>query len=238
VEALTEIQTALGLAEPPSRIECYDISNIQGTSATGSMVVFVQGAPSKQDYRHFRIKTVEGANDYASMAEVLKRRFRRASEPDAARSIDGKENRWAIMPDLVIIDGGKGQLSAALEAMQEAGVAHIATVGLAKQHEEIFKPGRAAPIILAPGSQGLYLVQRIRDEAHRFAITGMRSQRAKVRVGGSRIEEVPGVGPKKRASLLRRFGGVRGVADASVEDLMSVDGISRDLAEAIYRALR
>ena len=121
VEALSELQHALDLPEPPSRIECYDISNIQGTATTGSMVVFVQGAPSKQDYRHFRIKSVDGPNDFASMAEVLRRRFARARERADERSIDGKTNRWAIMPDLVIVDGGKGQLSAALEAMEAMG---------------------------------------------------------------------------------------------------------------------
>jgi excinuclease ABC subunit C len=232
VEALTEIQKALGLAGPPSRIECYDISNIQGTSATGSMVVFVQGAPSKQDYRHFRIKTVEGANDYASMAEVLQRRFRRATESDAARSVDGKENRWAIMPDLVIVDGGKGQLSAALDAMHEVGVAHIPAVGLAKQNEEIYVPARRAPIILPRGSQGLYLVQRIRDEAHRFAISYHRKLRES-QTTRSLLDEIPGIGPRRRRALIDRFGSLDGIRRASVDDLASVPGMNRQVAEQI-----
>ena len=232
VEALSEIQKALGLTEPPSRIECYDISNIQGTSAVGSMVVFVQGAPSKQDYRHFRIKTVEGANDFASMAEVLKRRFRRANEPDVARSVDGKENRWAIMPDLVIIDGGKGQLSAALDAMQEAGVSHIPTVGLAKQHEEIYIPGRPAPVILPRSSQGLYLVQRIRDEAHRFAISYHRKLRDSQSTR-SLLDEIPGIGPRRRKALIDRFETLDGIREATVDDLAAVPGMNRQAAEQI-----
>jgi excinuclease ABC subunit C len=232
VEALTEIQKALGLAGPPSRIECYDISNIQGTSATGSMVVFVQGAPSKQDYRHFRIKTVEGPNDYASMAEVLQRRFRRATELDAARSVDGKENRWAIMPDLVIVDGGKGQLSAALGAMQDVGVAHIPAVGLAKQNEEIYVPARPAPVILPRGSQGLYLVQRIRDEAHRFAVSYHRKLRDS-QTTRSLLDEIPGIGPRRRRALIDRFGSLDGIRQATVDDLAAVPGMNRQVAEQI-----
>ena len=232
VEALTEIQKVLGLAAPPSRIECYDISNIQGTSATGSMVVFVQGAPSKQDYRHFRIKTVEGANDYASMAEVLQRRFRRATESDAARSVDGKENRWAIMPDLVIVDGGKGQLSAALDAMQDVGVAHIPAVGLAKQNEEIYVPARPAPVILPRGSQGLYLVQRIRDEAHRFAVSYHRKLRDS-QTTRSLLDEIPGIGPRRRRALIDRFGSLDGIRQATVDDLAAVPGMNRQVAEQI-----
>ena len=170
-QALAELQEALGLPSPPGRIECYDISNTQGTASTGSMVVFVKGAPSKSDYRRFRIKSVQGADDYASLAEVIRRRFQRARDPDAAKSVDGKENRWAIMPDLVILDGGKGQLNAVRQVMEELGVSRIPTIALAKQQEEIFVPGRSAPILLPRDSQGLHLMQRIRDEAHRFALT-------------------------------------------------------------------
>jgi excinuclease ABC subunit C len=196
------------------------------------MVVFVQGAPSKQDYRHFRIKTVEGANDFASMAEVLRRRFRRAAEPDMARSVDGKENRWAIMPDLVIVDGGKGQLSAALEALQEAGVGHIPTVGLAKQNEEIYVPARPAPLILPRSSQGLYLLQRIRDEAHRFAISYHRKLRDS-QTTRSLLDEIPGVGPRRRKALIDRFGSLDGIRQATVDELAAAPGMNRQVAEQV-----
>ncbi|HHX44952.1 MAG TPA: excinuclease ABC subunit UvrC [Chloroflexi bacterium] len=236
VEALSELQHALDLPEPPSRIECYDISNIQGTAATGSMVVFVQGAPSKQDYRHFRIKSVDGPNDFASMAEVLRRRFARARERADERSIDGKTNRWAIMPDLVIVDGGKGQLSAALEAMEAMGVGHIPVAALAKQNEELFVPGRSASILLPRDSQALYLVQRIRDEAHRFAITYHRKLREK-RGTASLLDEIPGIGPKRRRALLQAFGSVDAIRQASVDDLVAIPGITRRLAEQVLENL-
>jgi excinuclease ABC subunit C len=235
-EALAELQEALGLPNPPARIECYDISNTQGTNATGSMVVFAKGVPSKQDYRRFRIKTVQGPNDYASMAEVLKRRFARAKEAEAAESVDGKENRWAIMPDLVIVDGGKGQLSAALEAMREVGVGHLPVVGLAKEREEIFLPGRPGPVVLPNDSQGLYLVQRIRDEAHRFAVTYHRNLRGKESVR-SVLEEVPGIGPRRRQALLKQFGSVDGIRSASVEELAAVPGMNRRAAEQLREYL-
>ncbi len=232
VEALTELQRALELPAPPSRIECYDISNIQGTSAVGSMVVFVQGAPSKQDYRHFRIKSVEGPNDFASMAEVLRRRFARAKECDTSHTVDGKENRWAIMPDLVIVDGGKGQLSAAREAMQEMDVARIHTVGLAKQNEEIYVPGRSAPIMLPRDSQGLYLMQRIRDEAHRFAITYHRKLRD-AQTTKSILDEIPGIGPKRRKALLEKFGSLEAIRQATVDELAAAPGMNRRAAEQL-----
>ena len=236
VEALTELQGALGLPEPPSRIECYDISNIQGTAATGSMVVFVQGTPSKQDYRHFRIKSVDGPNDYASMAEVLRRRFARAREHAGERSVDGKTNRWAIMPDLVIVDGGKGQLSSAVEAMEAMGVGDIPVAGLAKQNEELFVPGRSAPIVLPRESQALYLVQRIRDEAHRFAITYHRKLREK-RGTASVLDEIPGIGPRRRRALLQAFGSLDAIRQATVDELAAVPGITRHLAEQVLENL-
>ena len=236
VEALTEIQHALNLASPPARIECYDISNIQGTSTTGSMVVFAKGVPEKQDYRRFRIKTVTGADDFASMAEVLKRRFARAQEADAKRSLDGKENRWAIMPDLVIVDGGKGQLSAAREAMESASVGQIPTVGLAKQHEELYLPGRPEPVILPRDSQGLYLLQRIRDEAHRFAITYHRKLRD-ARTTQSILDEIPGIGPRRRKALLERFGSLEAIRQATVEELAAVPGMNRHTAESLMEYL-
>jgi len=236
MEALAEIQHAMNLPAPPARIECYDISNIQGTSTTGSMVVFAKGVPEKQDYRRFRIKTVTGADDFASMAEVLKRRFARAQEADAKRSLDGKENRWAIMPDLVIVDGGKGQLSAAREAMEAVGVAQIPTVGLAKQHEELYLPGRPEPVILPRDSQGLYLLQRIRDEAHRFAITYHRKLRD-AKTTKSILDEIPGIGPKRRKALLERFGSLEAIRQATVEELAAVPGMNRHTAESLLECL-
>ncbi|OGO06083.1 MAG: excinuclease ABC subunit C [Chloroflexi bacterium RBG_13_56_8] len=236
VIALGEIQETLGLPAPPSRIECYDISNIQGVSATGSMVVYAKGVPSRRDYRRFRIKTVEGPNDFASMAEVLHRRFHRGQEADAARGPDGKENRWAIMPDLVLVDGGKGQVSAALAAMQEEGVGDIPVAGLAKQNEELYVPGRSQPIILPRDSEGLYLLQRIRDEAHRFAITYHRQLREK-RTKSSLLDQIPGIGPRRRKALLERFGSLAAIRQASVEELATVPGMNRRAAEQLIEHL-
>jgi excinuclease ABC subunit C len=236
VEALTEIQRALDLPAPPSRIECYDISNTQGTATTGSMVVFVQGAPSKQDYRRFRIKTVQGPNDFASLAEMLRRRFTRAREHEGERSVDGKENRWAIMPDLVIVDGGKGQLSAAREVMQELDILRIPTAGLAKQNEELFLPERPAPVLLPRDSQGLYLLQRIRDEAHRFAITYHRKLRD-AQGKRSLLDEIPGIGPRRRRALLERFGSLEGLRQATLEELAAVPGMNRRAAEQLREYL-
>ena len=235
VQALGEIQEALGLPTPPTRIECYDISNIQGTSAVGSMVVFVKGVPSKRDYRRFRIKTVEGPDDVASMAEVLRRRFSRAGRADEPR-LDGKENRWAIMPDLVIVDGGKGQLNAAREAMRDEDVSHIPTAGLAKENEELYVPGRPAPIVLPRDSQGLYLLQRIRDEAHRFAITYHRKLRNKESVR-SKLDDVPGIGPKRRKALLAQFGSLEAIRQATLEQLAAVPGMNRRVAEQLLESL-
>jgi excinuclease ABC subunit C len=236
VEALSELQQALDLPNPPSRIECYDISNTQGTFSTGSMVVFVQGAPSKKDYRRFRIKTIQGSNDYASMAEVLRRRFKHAQSKDAQKSPDGKENRWAIMPDLLIVDGGQGQLNAAREVMEEMGVAHIPTAGLAKREEKLFLPGRSAPILLPRNSQGLYLLQRVRDEAHRFAISYHRKLRGEHSTK-SLLDGVPGIGPRRRQALLKRFGSLAAIRKATVEELAAVPSMTRHAAEQLTEYL-
>ncbi|MBM3189718.1 MAG: excinuclease ABC subunit UvrC [Chloroflexi bacterium] len=235
-EALAELRQALDLPAPPGRIECYDISNTQGTASTGSMVVFARGVPSKADYRRFRIKTVEGANDFASLAEVVRRRFARAKDPNAAKSVDGKENRWALMPDLVILDGGKGQLSAVREVMESCGVAGIPTVALAKEEEEIYAPGRPAPILLPRDSQALYLVQRIRDEAHRFAISYHRKLRERQSMA-SLLEEIPGIGPQRRRALLERFGSLEGVRAATAEELASVPGMNPHVAAQVLEYL-
>jgi len=236
VEALSELKELLELPQAPTRIECYDISNTQGTNATGSMVVFVHGAPSKKDYRRFRIKSVIGANDVASMAEVVGRRFKRAQDDGAKRSVDGKENPWARMPDLLIVDGGKGQLNAVREVMKELGVGHISTVGLAKQEEVIFVPGRQAPIVPPRNTEGLYLLQRIRDEAHRFAITYHRQLRQKAGTR-SALDDVPGIGPKRRAALLKVFGSVAAIRQATVEELIAVPGMTKPVANRLHETL-
>ena len=247
--ALESLQEELDLPALPRRIECYDISNTQGTSSVGSMVVFIDGHPRPQEYRRFRIKTVEGANDFASMAEVLRRRFSRAREqllqqtgataPDveaapgtaSARS-NARDDSFAALPDLVIIDGGKGQLSAVLDVMREMGVKQIPTVGLAKQHEEIFVQDVSEPVVLPRASQALYLVQRLRDEAHRFAITYHRGVRSKAAMQ-SALDTIPGVGPKRKKALLKKFGSVRGIREATVEDIATTSGFTVTLATKV-----
>jgi excinuclease ABC subunit C len=236
VGALAQLQEHLGLEEAPTRIEGYDISNIQGTAATGSMVVFVKGVPRKSDYRRFRIRTVEGADDYAMMQEVLRRRFKRAIEGRAEERGKGADV-WTILPDLVIIDGGKGQLNAALEVLEEHGLkGEVPTIGLAKKQEEVFLPGRSEPLVLPRDSQGLYLLQRIRDEAHRFAIGYHRKLRAKKSLT-SILEEIPGIGPKRRQALLKHFGSIEAIRQASVEELAAVKGMTRKAAETVRENL-
>jgi excinuclease ABC subunit C len=214
------------------RIECYDISNIQGTNSVGSMVVFEEGRPRSGEYRRFQIKTVTGSNDFASHQEVLRRRFRRALSGEEGSA---EELRWRL-PDLVVIDGGKGQVSAAREALDAMGLTDQALVGLAKEREELFLPGHSDPIVLPPTSQALYLMQRLRDEAHRFAITYHRKLRAKAQVK-SVFDDLPGVGPARKRALLRVFGSARQMRDASIEQIASVPGISTTLASRIKEAL-
>lgn len=231
-QALAELQEELNLPAVPRRIECYDISNIQGTSSVGSMVVFVDGHPRPKEYRRFRIKTVAGADDFASMAEVLRRRFKRAGQ--AAR-LDGDaaaDASFASLPDLVIVDGGKGQLHAALDVLRDLGLEGIPVAGLAKRQEELFVKDMADPIVLPRTSQALYLVQRVRDEAHRFAITYHRKVRAKTGMQ-SALDAVPGVGPKRKKALLRKFGSVKAIREASVDDIAATVGFTRRLAEAV-----
>ncbi len=244
--ALEELQEALNLAAPPQRIECYDISNTQGTNSVGAMVVFEAGRPKTSEYRRFKIKTVEGPNDFASHQEMLRRRFRRQASNDRGNDgrneeeMEGKnieqieetplQHNWA-MPDLIIIDGGKGQLSAAMEVLQELHV-DIPTVGLAKENEEIFIPGSPDPIILPRSSQGLYMIQRIRDEAHRFGITYHRKLRSE-RTFKSVLDEIPGIGPKRKQALMKHFGSIRAISAASLEDLSALNGMTRDAAEKV-----
>ena len=300
--ALEELEEALNLPSAPGRIECYDISNVQGTNSVASMVVFIDGQPATREYRRFKIKTVQGANDFASMAEVLQRRFKRLArereearehQPDAAehREIpvemrrpimsvevdnnEGEENvgsvvdpreavtpaaeqgpahsqgvealanaaeaqtahvrskeGWEAAPDLVIVDGGKGQLSAAHDILRNLGVDDVPLAGLAKREEELFVVESRDPIRLDRRSQGLYLVQRIRDEAHRFAITYHRNLRGR-RSLESPLDSVEGIGPKKKKVLLRKFGSLKGLREASVDEIAATPGLTKKLAEAI-----
>lgn len=234
-QALVELQQALTLTTPPNRIECYDISNTQGTASVGSMIVFVQGVPDKKLYRRFNIKTVSGSDDFASMEEVLTRRFQRWQTAQQMASQPGAKTdpAFTLLPDLLIVDGGKGQLGRALKVLARFGLQDKITVaGLAKQEEELFLPQRQDPLRLPPHSQGLYLLQRIRDEAHRFAITAHRSRRARQSLA-SALDSIPGIGPARRKALLRQFGSVDKIKSAPLEELTRVPGITRSLAERI-----
>jgi excinuclease ABC subunit C len=230
---LNDLQARLQLPTLPVRIECYDISNIQGKYPVGSMVVFEEGRPKPAHYRHFRIKTVQGANDFAMLQEVLRRRFSRH-----ARSEEGtpEEPSFSRLPDLVLIDGGKGQLSAAREVMEAMGLASVATFGLAKEQEELFQPGDSEPIRLPLDSEALFLVQRVRDEAHRFAITFHRVVRKKDAFA-SVLDGISGLGPVRRRALVRQFGSIDNIRSATVEELMAVKGITRPVAVAIKEML-
>jgi excinuclease ABC subunit C len=245
-QALAELEEALELPRPPVRIECYDISSTQGTQVVGSMVVFVHAVPRKSGYRRFVVRNVEGQDDYASMREVLQRRFRRwqiatSDEVLGSRDIKG----WAKLPDLLIVDGGKGQLGVAVEVLEEFDLlSRVPVAALAKrradgrhaadkqQSEKIFLPGRAKPILLPRRSQGLFLVQRVRDEAHRFAIAHHRARRRRAGVA-SQLDSVPGVGPARRRALLKAFGSLDAIRAASVEQLAAVPGIPRTVAVAV-----
>ena len=272
--AVRELAAALDLPEPPRRIECYDISNIQGSAAVGSMVVFEQGRPRPDSYRRFRIKTVHQPDDFAMMAEVIGRRFRRAATspgaagneqlsgtavtletprppaPDneppefaigtpedgpAAETDQAAADGWEL-PELVIVDGGKGQLSAALAAMRAAGTPPLPIIGLAKEQEEIFRPDQVESLVLPRTSQALYLIQRIRDEAHRFAITYHRSVRRR-RTIVSALDRVPGIGPKRKRALLREFGSVPRIREASDAALLAVSGMTKRTVAALREHL-
>lgn len=229
--ALAEIKRELCLPGLPSRIEGYDISNIQGTGAVGSMVVFEEGKPKPSHYRRFKIKTVSGANDYAMLQEVIKRRFKRGLQGDSATP-----NTWAILPDLVFIDGGKGQLNAVLAAMEEVGAGAVPVASLAKENEAIFVPGRRTPIILPRSSPGLQLLQRLRDEAHRFAIGYHRKVRRR-QAFTSVLDTIPGVGPKRKRALLKQFGSVQAMREASLAELAATKGMNKNLAEKVKEQL-
>jgi len=232
-DALTEIERELNLPRLPLRIECYDISNIQGRAAVGSMVVFEDGKPKPAHYRRFRIKTVSGADDYAMLQEVLRRRFKRITAESSATST---ETTWAIQPDLVLIDGGKGQLNSAISVMQEMGVAAIPVASLAKQNEEIFIPRKAESINLPDSSPGLQLLQRVRDEAHRFAL-GYHQKIRQKETFASALDNIPGIGPNRKRALIKRFGSVQAIQEASVEELAATKGIPQSLAKTIKEYL-
>ena len=249
--ALNEIQEALGLEAAPLRIECYDVSNLQGTHVVASMVVFEDGLARKSEYRRFSVKGTGGEGDVASVHEVITRRFRRYLEEREATgeldvlgdpAADGgeadlRQRKFAYPPNLVVIDGGPAQVAAAVSALEELGIDDIAVCGLAKRLEEVWLPGEDAPVILPRSSEGLYLLQRVRDEAHRFAITYHRAKRSKA-LAVSELDSVPGLGPARRATLLRHFGSVRRIAAATPAELAGLRGIGPQLAGAVLAALR
>ncbi|MDT5215305.1 MAG: excinuclease subunit [Mycobacterium sp.] len=243
-EALQSIQEFLGLADAPLRIECIDISHVQGTDVVASLVVFEDGLPRKSDYRHYAIREAAGdgrSDDVASIAEVTRRRFQR-HVADAERPLveDGKSRRFAYPPNLFVVDGGAPQVNAAAAVLDELGVTDVAVIGLAKRLEEVWVPSRkgepADPIILPRNSEGLYMLQRVRDEAHRFAISYHRSKRSK-RMTASALDEVPGLGEQRRKALVTHFGSVAKLKGASVEELVAVPGIGAATAKAVLVAL-
>jgi excinuclease ABC subunit C len=248
--ALHEIQEALGLDEAPLRIECYDVSNLQGTHVVASMIVFEDGLARKSEYRRFSIRGLDGTDDVASIHEVISRRFRRYLEEreatgeldvlgdPAAQEPDGVSARrkFAYPPNLVVIDGGPAQVAAAARALDELGIDDVSVCGLAKRLEEVWLPGEDGPVILPRTSEGLYLLQRVRDEAHRFAITYHRKKRSAA-LKASELDDVPGLGPARKATLLRHFGSVRRIAGASVAEIADLPGIGPRIAETVAAAL-
>jgi excinuclease ABC subunit C len=253
-KALEELQKELGLDEAPLRIECYDVSNLQGTQVVASMVVFEDALPRKSDYRRFVIRGVDGQNDVAAMHETITRRFRRLLDERAeSTSVDlgeseeergpalidpdtGRPRKFAYIPGLVVVDGGPPQVAAAQRALDELGIDDVPVVGLAKRLEEVWKPGQEDPVILARSSEALYLLQRVRDEAHRFAITHHRDRRSKSMVE-SVLDEVPGLGEVRRKVLLRHFGSLKKLRAAGVDEIAALPGFGRRSAEAITAAL-
>jgi len=247
--ALTEISEALGLDEAPLRIESYDVSNLQGTHVVASMVVFEDGLARKSEYRRFAIKGLDGTDDVAAIHEVITRRFRRYLEERTAEAaslqaaaageapLDLEARRkFAYPPNLLVIDGGPAQVAAAVRALDELGIVDVAVCGLAKRLEEVWLPGEDGPVILPRSSEGLYLLQRVRDEAHRFAITYHRAKRGAA-LTTSKLDDIPGLGPARRATLLRRFGSLRKLRAATVQDIAAVPGFGPRTAEAVHEAL-
>jgi len=241
-EGLAQLQEAFGLERLPRRIEAYDISNTQGSNMVASMVVLIDGVPANKEYRRFRIRDLEGPNDFAAMHQVISRRFTNGlKERNSLADLSEEEReaakgkaKFADFPDLVLIDGGKGQLSAARDAMRELNLEDIPTIGLAKRLEEIFLEDAPDPMLLDKDSEALQLLQQIRDEAHRFALTYHRSLRSKEQ-SRSVLDSIEGVGPKRKKSLLKRFGSVKGIREATLEELKSVPGMPEEVAERIYQ---
>jgi excinuclease ABC subunit C len=222
--AVLELQRALGLKRPPRRIEAFDISNLGGTDAVGSMVCFIDGKPCKSDYRRFKVNHVPGQDDFAMMREVVGRRYHRLLEEGTS------------LPDLVLIDGGRGHLSSALETLHGLRLTELEVIGLAKRLDEVYLPHLPDPQNIPRSSSALRLLQHVRDEAHRFAVTYHRSLR-KQRTVHSSLEEIPGIGEKRRTALLRHFGSLKRLKQASVEEMESVPGIGVNLAKQIQEVL-
>jgi excinuclease ABC subunit C len=250
--AMHEIQEALGLDDAPLRIECYDVSNLQGSHVVASMIVFEDGLPRKSEYRRFSINGLDGTDDVASIHEVIFRRFRRyLDELQATGELDalgdepdgngqppepGRRRKFSYPPNLVVIDGGPAQVAAAVRALDELGIDDVAVCGLAKRLEEVWLPGEDGPVIMPRTSEGLYLLQRVRDEAHRFAITYHRAKRSAA-LTTSELDAVPGLGPARRATLLRHFGSVRRISGATVAEIAGLPGIGPRIAETVLAAL-
>jgi excinuclease ABC subunit C len=251
-KGLQEIQDALELDQAPLRIECFDVSNLQGTHVVASMVVFEDGLPRKSEYRRFSIKTVEGQDDVRSIHEVITRRFRRyleetertgeldvLGEREEGGPIDpetGKPRKFAYPPNLVVVDGGPPQVAAAQRALDELGIDDVSLCGIAKRLEEVWLPGEEDPVILPRNSEGMYLLQRARDEAHDFAIRFHRTKRSKGMIV-SELDAVPGLGPSRRTALIKHFGSVKMLKEAGAEQIAEVPGIGRRTAESIVAAL-
>ena len=234
--ALNELQDHLGLPHAPLRIECYDMSHIQGTDYVGSMVVVEDGLPKKSEYRRFKIKTVEGNDDFAAMEEVLTRRFT-AYLADRERPVEERDGKFAYPPQLLVVDGGKGQLTSAVRVLDELGLREeIAVISLAKQFEEVFVPGQSESIRLPRQSEALFMLQRIRDESHRFAITFHRQLRDK-RMTKSALDGIPGLGPTRKKRLTKELGGVNAVKRADQETLKALSWLPDEVAENVFRAL-
>jgi len=232
-QALEELQSYLGLPDAPLRIECYDMSHLQGTDYVGSMVVMEDGLPKRSDYRRFKVTAVQGNDDYGAMHEVLSRRLRRLDEAPSPAA-QGRPTRFAYPPQLLLIDGGKGQLGVGIEVLEELGLTgRVELAALAKQFEEVYRPGSSEPVRIPRDSAAIYLLQQMRDEAHRFAITFHRERRAK-RARTGALDDIPGLGPTRRKRLVAEFGGVRQVRAATLEELRALAWLPDPVAEAVH----
>ena len=229
---LKDLQEILNLPRFPERIECYDISNISGTNSVASMSVFYNGKPSPNNYRKFKIKSVKGINDYAMIKEVLERRFKAIAQKPTEKTSKLQNQQLSEIPDLVLIDGGKGHLSSAVQVFLELGINHIPLASIAKQNEEIFIPNFSEPVEFSSNSESLSILQKIRDEAHRFAINYHRKLRSKAALFSS-IDTIPGIGPKKRKAILNKFGSIKNINKSSIEEITTIPGISKKLAKQL-----